>query len=177
MLKQYTLYLIVFAFFLLIACSSYKENPEVVKIKHFINNSCPLNKKVNTQKDITLASIYFNTEKTNLTNKDKEVLNQVIAVSKSCGNKLMIIGNASNYEHNHNQTDINSSYKLAYLRAKNIFLYLNKEIYANQLYYLFCDNLKNRYEENNQAAIKGNQRVDVVMLSGNFLNHYVDCLN
>lgn len=161
--------------FVLTACSNSlpKDSKEIKNIKEFIQNSCPLNKEVDTNKDIIVATLYYKQNSVSLSLQDKMILQQVITLFQACNNKILVLGYASNKEAK--QSPIIAA-NLSYFRAYNAYAYLKKSIPYNSLYYEFCSNLRNKFKETNSTASFGNQRVEIIMLGKGVSSNYLTCI-
>ena len=168
--------LIVLLVFFVSACSKplvEEDSKEIKTIKRFITNSCPLNKKLDSTKDIIVATLYYKKNEVSLSVKDKAVLQQVVNLFQICDNKILILGYSSNKEAKKNPLIATN---LSYLRAFKVYKYLKTSIPSNSLYYEFCSNLRNKYQETNATASFGNQRVEIVMLGKGISNNYLTCI-
>lgn len=144
----------------LTACASkpVKSSQEIVKIKKFISNCCPLNKEYGKQ-DTILATLYFKSNQTALASEQKHILQQIVNIFNSCNNKILILGHASNLE-----ARFNHAARVSYLRAYNVYKYLQTDIPDDYLYFAFCSNVRNKYIEDKSIAQYGNQRVEIIQL-------------
>ncbi|MGV3278340.1 OmpA family protein [Rickettsiales bacterium LUAb2] len=175
MIKKINILIIIISFFIVSACSKGipPDDANIIAVKNYIKDRCEINKVADTNQDIILATIYFPTTQPTLSKSDKEILNKVATVTSNCNNKLLILGHASNYEKK--QYGIKSA-NIAEERAKVIYDYLDTKIYKGQISFIFCDNVRNAYIENNSVAQNGNQRAEIIMLSNGYTNNYLVCL-
>ncbi|MCL2567359.1 MAG: OmpA family protein [Alphaproteobacteria bacterium] len=160
----------------LVSCN--KPLPEYLKkeqqrkdFKEKSDGSCPLS-YLEEGKDILVANIYFNDNKSALTPEDNKIIAEIARIQIKCPQNILIIGHASNMEAASFANAISLSFNRAQIVAKQLQANKVMEVYINML---FCSNSNNLVYEND-SNYKYNQRVDIVFITNNANTYRYNCI-
>ena len=155
-----------------------KELKNIEELKEYAINSCNYymeflkqNKKHKVEKfNILMFALYYDSNEV----KTMKNVENFVTGMLNCNKEILIIANGSLQE-----KKINTNFdEMLFLRGLNIYnIFIKNSIDKNKVHMLTCSTFLPLYAEKDELSIKGNQRVDVVMLDDSVVYHYLDCLN
>jgi hypothetical protein len=159
-----------------------KELKNIEELKEYAINSCNYyteflkqNKKHKVEKfNILMFALYYDSNEVKLDFKTMKNVENFVEGLLNCNKEILIIANGSLQE-----KKINTNFdEMIFLRGLNIYnIFIKNSIDKNKVHMLTCSTFLPLYAETDEMSIKGNQRVDVVMLDDSVVYHYLDCFN